>query len=750
MVLSGSQLDKESLLLEETLFHTANGYLGVRGNFEEGSDDAESVRGFYVNGLYDTVGLEYPERLYGFAQTAQRMVNLPDIQTMKVFLDGVELNPLKSRPIGYSRSLDMEKGISERCIRYAHASGAIAVTVTRMASFTHPELFLTVMEVVSEGAAGKLEIHAGVDCDVSNYANMNDPRVAADAARHICFSGSQLFEDGGLVRCSIPGSGLNFVIVQRFAGNGFSIEPGAHDNGFDVRLTSELTAGASIIVEKITTISDSRRRGDPAKHAIETADQCVQAGSRTLLCEQKSYLESFWKVAAIDVEGFPEIQDALRFSMYELLQSVGRDGMTAVSAKGLSGEGYEGHYFWDTEIYIFPFFLLTHPDIAKGLLDFRYSTLESARGHALLMGHSRGALYPWRTIAGGECSAYYPSGSAQYHINGDVAHSFMQYWYATGDLDYMALKGAEVLVETARLWLEAGHYGSDGKFLIHAVTGPDEYTCIVNNNYYTNRCAAANLRGAAELCGVLWREGKADVVESATGITSDEADAFMRAADAMWFPYNVELDIHEQDDSFLRKPVWDLDKTPPERFPLLLHYHPLYLYRHQVCKQADTVLAHFLFGDGVKESTMLNSYEYYERITTHDSSLSRCIFSIMASRLGMADKAYAYFTDTLRTDLDNTHGNTRDGLHTANLGGSWLSLVMGFAGLRLREDGLHFRPALPSHWERAVFRLRYRGRLIRVQMEREQTEFLLEEGEGFPIFVNGRSHMLENKMARIV
>jgi alpha,alpha-trehalose phosphorylase len=312
----------------------------------------------------------------------------------------------------------------------------------------------------------------------------------------------------------------------------------------------------------------------------------------------------------------------------------------------------------------------------------------------------------------------------------------MQYWYATGDLEYMSLKGAEVLVETARLWLDVGHYDSQGRFLIHTVTGPDEYTCMINNNYYTNRCAQANLSAAAAVCKALWKDGIAETLEHATGVTSEEVGLFEKAAAAMWFPYDSERDIHAQDDSFLNKPIWDLSTTAPEKLPLLLHYHPLHLYRHQVCKQADTVLAHILFEDGVDESTMRNSYEYYEKITTHDSSLSRCAFSIMAARLGMEDKAYDYFIDTLRTDLDDTHGNTKDGLHTANLGGSWLSMVMGFAGMRLNEDGLHFRCLQPGKWGRTCFRIRYLGRLIKVRMEHGKAEFTLEEGEPVRIYVD--------------
>jgi alpha,alpha-trehalose phosphorylase len=245
------------------------------------------------------------------------------------------------------------------------------------------------------------------------------------------------------------------------------------------------------------------------------------------------------------------------------------------------------------------------------------------------------------------------------------------------------------------------------------------------------------------VCKALWNDGLAVEAEAATGITPEEIAVFERAADAMYLPYDAERDIHAQDDSFLEKPIWDLSKTPKEKFPLLLHYHPMYLYRFQVCKQADTVLSHLLFEEGVDESTKRNSFEYYERLTTHDSSLSRCAFAIMAARLGMEEKAYDYFIDTLRTDLNDTHGNTKDGLHTANLGGSWSVIVMGFAGMHLNDKGLHFRFKQPAKWKRTSFRIRYLGRLLNIQMDNERAEVKLEEGEPVEIFIDGRQLLLD-------
>lgn len=748
MKLTSTRLTAEALQLEETLFHVANGYLGVRGCPEEGAAYSGSIRGCYIGGFYDTVELAYPERLYGFAQQAQRLINLPDIQTMRLFWDRQELTPATCPTLGYRRWLDTREGAAHRQLRYrCPGSGALTVTISRMASFVRPELFLTVMEIASENADGDLEIVAGVDCHVRNHIDPDDPRVASESGAYLFFEGTELLADGGLARCRTSCSGLELAICQCLrADSGSAVRAETGESGFTLRISHRLESGRRLTVEKHTVLSDSRRQACPGAHARQLADDCLRAGAQVLLAEQAGYLERFWEQALVEIDGEPAAQEAMEYNLFALLQSTGRDGITSVASKGLSGEGYEGHFFWDTEIYIFPFLLFTSPELARRQLDFRHSILDGARRHARLLGHARGALFPWRTITGSECSAYFPSGSAQYHLNGDVAHSFLQYWHATGDLAYMAKKGAEVLIETARLWLEVGHYDAEGRFCIHTVTGPDEYTCLVNNNYYTNRAAQHNLLGAAAVYQALAQAGQEQTVALATGVSTQELDAFERAAVAMLLPHDPVRDIHAQDDSFLAKPAWDFVATPREHYPLLLHYHPLYLYRHQVCKQADTVLAHLLFEDGVNESTMRNSYDYYERITTHDSSLSRCVFSIMAARLGMAQKAYDYFTDTLRTDLDNLQGNTRDGLHTANLGGSWLAVVTGFAGLRLHADGLHFRFSLPERWQSLRFRLSYRGSRIELDIRRQAVEMTLLEGQPVRLFVGETPYLLEGKL----
>jgi alpha,alpha-trehalose phosphorylase len=307
----------------------------------------------------------------------------------------------------------------------------------------------------------------------------------------------------------------------------------------------------------------------------------------------------------------------------------------------------------------------------------------------------------------------------------------------------MAEKGAEVIIETARLWIDVGVYDNLERFCINCVTGPDEYSCLVNNNFYTNQIAKHNLLGAAEIYFALKEKGLHTILREKIHCDEQEIEDFYNTAQKIYLPYDKERDMHAQDDSFLSKAVWDIRNTPKDKFPLLLNYHPLYLYRHQVCKQADTVLSHYLFDDDFDESTLRNSYNYYEAVTTHDSSLSSCVHSIMASRLGMKQKAYDYYIDTVRADLDNAHKNTKDGLHTANLGGTWLALVSGFAGMRLRSDGLHFNFTIPAKWTSYSFYIFSKGSLMQFVVEKESVTTRLIQGESITIHIDDKPYTID-------
>lgn len=744
MRLIRQDLHKNDTALMETLFHTANGYLGVRGCLEEGAPEGVStIRGTYINGFYDEKPISYGEKLYGFPETQQTIVNLTDVQTVGVYLGEERFSVFQGELLFHERELDMAAGEAIRRARWRGQSGReIAIEIRRMASFDTKELFVLEYAVTSVDYDGPLSFVSLQNAHVTNFSDPDDPRVAA--APHEFLQTEETFAEGdsAFIVCRTKATGLAMVSAVAHDGPaGFSkareIVPGLVTERFE----GHIAPGETARLVKRCVFTDARRHGDPLGSAKALLMGAIRTDLADLRARQKTYLQKFWAVSRVEIFGDDALQECMDYSLYALLQSAGRDGVSNVAAKGLSGEGYEGHTFWDTEIYVFPFFLLTDREEARRLLKYRHDLLNSARTHARLMGHKKGALYPWRTIAGPECSGYFPSGSAQYHINGDIAHAFIQYYLATGDLAFMAYFGAEVLVETARLWLDAGHM-REGTFHIDDVTGPDEYTCIVNNNYYTNAAARENLLFAAEICERLTEEELFAPLQKKLSVTKSEIQEFQKAGERMYLPYDRELGICAQDDSFLQKERLNLQEIPKDRFPLLLHYHPLFLYRHQVCKQADTVLAHFLFEDLTDEEAMARTYDYYEQLTTHDSSLSACVFSIMAARLGRMDKAEAYFRKTAFLDLKNEHKNTKDGLHTANLGGAYLAITAGFAGLRIKKGWLTLRPRLPAGLKGYGFRFLFRDSLVLCQVKQGICTLSLESGPPVTARVHGEEIIL--------
>jgi len=743
----GFTSDPEQLLVNETLFHNANGYLGVRSNFEEGYPAGVStIRGTYINAFYDITPMPQAEILYGFPTKKETIVNLCDTQTIVLELDGEHFSLFEGETLAFARELDMQRGLTKRTLTWRSPGGKITdIIFTRMASFAILPLFTIRFTITPRNWSGDIWVASTHSGAVRNNANENDPRVGDNHAQ-MMFTDRIEEKDGiSFLSAHTGRSGLRLVsAVAHRAPEGAKRIGEKDKEEFRMRFKVHAEKGCTLCFEKLSVLCDSRRYDDPLRSAQEVMAEAIAVPLDVWYARQEEYLARFWEQADVSITGDERLSQSVWFSLYELLQSVGKDAFSSVAAKGLSGEGYEGHFFWDTEMYVLPLFSLIIPGIARSLLSFRWNLLPAARKHARTMGHASGALYPWRTIAGPECSGHYPSGSAQYHLNADIAYAIIQYYLLTEDMDFLAEKGAEILFETARLWLDAGNW-HEGSFRIPCVTGPDEYTFIVNNNYYTNVCAQYNLQWAVKVYALLEEAGKLKRVACKIGLRAEEIDAFGKAANDMLLLYDPQLGINPQDDTFLSKPVWDIPATPKENFPLLLHYHPLYINRYQVCKQADTILSHFVHEDCQSEETMRRSYDYYEKITTHDSSLSTCIFSIMAARLGDADKAYCYFSISSMLDIDNIHHNTRDGIHTANMGGTYMGIVYGFAGLRIKEDGLWFRPCIPAAWRAYRFSILYKGSRIEIEVDQKRAVFRLRSGVPRMIIVFSQPMELKSK-----
>jgi alpha,alpha-trehalose phosphorylase len=751
-----TSFDTASHFLDETLFALGNGYIGLRGTGEEGYSGpaGTSLDGSYLNGFYESEPIQYPENAYALARTNQFMLNVPNAKGISLWLEDERFDPLAGAVTKYERSLDFRTGLLQRSLEWTSPKGRkVAIHSRRVVCFDNKHLFAIRFEVTPLNFSGSVRIVSALDGAVKNLEAGDDPRVGS------AMSGPALHLQG------VDQSGHFSALLQKTHNSGFTLVSAnaseldaAHELSYgqaglrlEQRYTVQAVQGQTVRLTKYGSYFSSRdyAESELLTRTRQTLDQARVEGFDALAARQAAYLADFWQQADVEIAGDDALQQGIRFNQFHLLQSVGRDGKTNISAKGVTGEGYEGHYFWDTEIYIFPFFLYNKPEIARKLLDYRWAGLEMARRRARQMSHEKGALYPWRTIAGEECSAYFPAGTAQYHINADIAYSIKLYLDATGDEAYLVQAGAEIVMETARIWTGIGSYDRDGRFVINEVTGPDEYTALVNNNYYTNAMAQLHLRFAASLAAKLAAQYPADYARIAAAMQLDagEAAEWRRAADLMLLPYDDKLQIHAQDDSFLSKKVWDIANTPKDKFPLLLNYHPMVIYRHQVCKQADVVLALLLLSEQFSLDDKRRDFDYYEAVTTHDSSLSSCIFSIIASEVGYHGKAYDYFMETARLDLDDTHGNTHYGIHTAAMAGTWMGVAYGFAGMRVADGELRFAPTLPKQWQHYQFKIHIKGCLLQVRVSAGKTDYTLLHGASLDFSHRGEAVQLTQAAA---
>lgn len=760
----------EDLGVTETLFTVGNGYLGMRGTPEEGR--LAHAHGTFVNGFHETWQIRHAEEAFGFARTGQTIVNAPDTTTIKLYVDDEPLLLAVADLEHYERSLDFAAGVLRRSLVWRTPSGKrIRVDSRRMTSLEHRHLAVMTFELTM------LEGNAPIAIS-SQLLNRQDgldeyrtrpvrPAEGAASAGHPGFDPRRAaaFSERVLVPQSHWGGERRIVLSYRCANSGMTLAVGV-DHGIDTANEyEELThaeedlakkiyrvrarAGVPIRITKVAAYHTSR--SVPTRELVDrcrrTLDRVREDGVESCFVAQREVLDRYWADSDVVIEGQPALQQAVRWNLFQLAQASLRVEQGGIAAKGVSGTGYEGHYFWDSEVYVLPFLSYTSPWVARGALRFRYGQLPAARRRAREMAQA-GALFPWRTISGEEASAYYAAGTAQYHINADIAFAMARYVGATGDEDFMLREGVEILVETARMWADLGfwlHHRDGDRFHIHGVTGPDEYTTVVNNNLFTNVMARHNLRQAAYWCTRVereWPEKHARLV-NVLELDPEEVQEWSRCADGMHIPYDEALKVHPQDQHFLEREVWDLAATPAGKRPLMLHYHPLVIYRFQVLKQADVVAALFLQGDEFSQEQKRADFEYYDPITTGDSTLSAVVQSIIAAEVGYADLALGYFRAGLFVDLADLHGNAADGVHVASTGGVWTALVYGFGGLRDYRGTLSFDPRLPRGWSGLEFPLQYRGSRVRVRVEPDRLVLTVVEGGPVPVVVRGERCVAE-------
>ncbi|MFK5584989.1 glycoside hydrolase family 65 protein [Serinicoccus sp. LYQ131] len=751
----------------ETLFAVSNGYLGLRGNVEEGRDTY--AHGTFVNGFHETWPIRHAEEAFGLARVGQTIVNVPDPKTIKLYVDDEPLLLSTADLDEYERRLDFRDGLLRRSVVWRTSAGKrVRITSTRMTSVVERHLAVMTFEVEM------LDGHAALDISsqILNRQDGSDEYHVTSAAmgEGLDPRKAESFEHRVLDPVLHESRGERLLLGYRCHNSGMTIATMAEhrvetDNAWTQRQHVEpdlakhvfrvdAREGQPVRIEKLVAVHSSR--GVPprelADRCARTLDRAVVRGVPELQAEHAGTWKRFWAESDVEIPDQPHLQQAVRWNLFQLGQASLRAGSHGIPAKGLTGSGYGGHYFWDTECYVLPFLVYTHPQAARNALRFRHGMLESARRRAAEMSQ-HGALFPWRTINGEEASAYFAAGTAQYHINADVAYALMKYARATEDVEFLRDQGVDILVETARLWADLGFWQSNGsrQFHIHAVTGPDEYTTIVNDNLFTNVMAQLNLRAAVEGVREL-RDAdprQFDRVMARLGLGESEVTAWEHAADGMHIPYDKTVGVHPQDSHFLEREVWDLDATPAHTRPLLLHYHPLVIYRFQVLKQADVVLALYLAGDAFTAEQKLADFDYYDPITTGDSTLSAVVQSIVAAEVGYHDLALRYFYAGLFVDLADGHGNASDGVHVASTGGVWSALVAGFGGMRDHDGELTLDPRLPDSWTGITWRMRWHGSRLRVTVGQQAVLLAVEVGDPVDLSVRGSTVHVGSEEVRV-
>lgn len=732
-------LDLDGLTRSESVFALSNGHIGLRGNLDEG--DPHGLPGTYLNSVYELRPLPYAEAGYGYPQSGQTVINVTNGKLFRLLVDDEPFDVRYGQLEEHERCLDLRAGTLDRDVVWLSPAGDhVRVHSTRLVSLTQRAIAAICYEVEPIDDATRIVVQSELVADEELPDPGGDPRVAAVLGRPLVSEEHVATNSTGAVMVHhTQHSGLRIAAAMDHViegPEGMHLDLTTSPDVSRLTVATRLAPGERLRIVKFVAYGWSSQRSRPAVH-----DQVVAAlaaarltGWEGLVARQREYLDDFWAGADVAIDGDAQVQQAVRFGLFHILQAAARTEQRPIPAKGLTGSGYDGHTFWDSETFVLPVLIFTQPSAAADPLHWRLLTLPEARERAQELG-LEGATFPWRTLRGRESSGYWPAGTAAFHINAGIADAIVRYLDATEDEDFERDIAVELLVETARLWRSLGHHDVDGKFRIDGVTGPDEYSAIADNNVYTNLMAQQNLRAAADIAA------RQPEQCHRLSVDAEEMASWRAAADAMVIPYDPRLGVHTQSEGFTDHAHWDFANTPPEHYPLLLHYPYFDLYRRQVVKQADLVLAMQLRGDAFTREEKERNFAYYEALTVRDSSLSACTQAVMAAELGHLDLAHDYLGEAALTDLADLKRNTKDGLHMASLAGAWTALVQGFGGMRASQGELSFAPRLPSRIARLAFRVRYRGRCICVTARADEVTYELFSGE--PITIGSHGELVD-------
>jgi alpha,alpha-trehalose phosphorylase len=727
------ELHLDVLSQTESVFALSNGHIGLRGNLDEG--EPQGLPGSYLNGVYEQRPLPYAEAGFGYPESGQTVINVTNGKLFRLLVDDEPFDVRYGELLAHERVLDLRAGTLQRRVRWRSPAGhSIGLSSTRLVSFTQRSIAAFCYEVEAIETSVHVVIQSELLANESLPPVAGDPRVAAVLEAPLVSEDHRATDARVVMVHHTRASGLRVAAGMDHVVDATTAVEVLSDSFPDlgrVAVTTVLDPGQRLRIVKFLAYGWSAQRSLPALRDQVAAAllSARQTGWDGLQRDQQDYLDRFWGSADVEVEGDEELQAAVRFALFHVLQAGARGERRAIPAKGLTGSGYDGHCFWDTETFVLPVLTYTMPDAAADELRWRQSTLPLALERARQLGLA-GAAFPWRTITGHECSAYWPAGTAAVHVNADIADATIRYLHVSGDDEFGRDTACELLVQTARLWCSLGHHEPGVGFRIDGVTGPDEYSALADNNVYTNLMAQRNLRGALDAIE-RWPERAAEL-----GVTAVESEAWAEAAEKMVVPFDPALGVHPQADGFTDHELWDFAATAPEQYPLLLHFPYFDLYRKQVVKQADLVLALHLRGDAFTPEEKAADFAYYEALTVRDSSLSACTQAVVAAEVGHLELAHAYLREAALMDLGDLERNTRDGLHLASLAGAWIAIVSGFGGLR-DHDGIAFSPKLIPGVRRLAFTVAIADRCLRVEITRGKATYSLKSGDPLEVLHYG-------------
>ncbi len=729
-----THLDLDLMAQTESVFALANGHLGWRGNLDEG--EPRGLPGSYLNGVYEVKPLPYAEAEYGLPESGQELIDVTNGKIIRLFVDDEPFDVRYGKLRSHERVLDFRAGVLNRTAEWqSPARKRVRVTSRRMVSFTQRAIGAICYEVEPLGQSARIAVLSELLANEQLPSPSNDPRVSAALANPLQHEWQNARDTAAVMVHVTKQSKLRIGAAMDHTFDGptdVRVDARGVEDTSLITAATVLQPGQKLRVIKFVSYgwSASRSLNGVRDQVWAGLTAARQTGWDGLLAEQRKYLDDFWDRADVEVDGDAEVQQAVRFALFQVLQAGARAENRAIPAKGLTGTGYDGHAFWDTEMFVLPMLTLTAPDAAANALRWRHSTIPASVERATQLG-LKGAAFPWRTITGAECSGYWPAGTAAFHVNADIADAVVRYVDATGDEEFNAGPGMELLTQTARLWRSLGHHDAQGRFHIDGVTGPDEYSAIADDNVYTNLMAAHNLRSAADAA-----KRHPDRARE-LGVDAEESASWRDAAERMFIPFDETLGVHPQAEDFTKHQVWDFAHTGPDQYPLFLHFPYFDLYRKQVVKQADLVLAMHMRGEAFTPEQKLKNFDYYEALTVRDSSLSACTQAVIAAEVGHLDLAYDYLGEAALIDLRDLQHNTRDGVHIASLAGTWIVLVSGFGGLRHEDGTVSFAPRLPDSLARIAFCLVIKGRRLRVELTHATAMYSLTDGEPFEILHYG-------------